>query len=447
MDERTGEHRQRKWFDSGHATLCLLGTALRRHGILQALELGLHLKQKTLKYTPAQKLVMLFASLLAGAKTVSQTGTTLRTDRALQAAFGLPGCADQSVIADTLDAATEADVADLRTVLDRLFVEHSQARRHDFTKEILVLDLDLSPLPASKASEGSTRGYMGRNRSKTGRKLVRVTAVPYGETVWEDVLQGNRVETLAVLQAAVLAAETLLGLDGDDTTTAAQRARTEWRLDSGWGSAEQLNWLLARGYQVTGKFKSTARVKKLVQTVAAWEATSNAGRDVGVVGEPVSLVRATQQYAVRTPAKKQPDGYQYAVLVSSREDLGMQELVDHYDARAGMEAELKSDKRGLGLAGLRKHKLAAQKLVVLLMGLAHNVLVWSRRWLAQRAPRLAGYGIVRLIQEVWAVPGRVKLVADRVVRVRLLRAHPRARDMTIALQPLLAESQTLGFLG
>jgi hypothetical protein len=390
---------------------------------------------------------MLFASLLAGAKTVSQTGTTLRTDRALQVAFGLPGCAEQSVIADTLDAATAADVSDLRAVCGALFQQHSQACRHDFAKEMLILDLDLSPLPASKDSEGATRGYMGRCRSKTGRKLVRVTAMPYQETVWEDVLPGRSVETLSVLQAAVLAAETLLGLAGDDAATAAKRARTEWRLDSGWGSTEQLEWLLERGYQVTGKFKSTSRVKKLIKTVTTWEPTSNAGREVGVVGTPVSLTKPTQQYAVRTPAKKKPDGYQYAVLVSSRDDLTMQAVVDHYDSRAGMEAELKSDKRGLGLAGLRKHKLAAQKLVVLLMGLAHNVLVWSRRWLTQRTPRLGSYGIVRLIGEVWAVPGRVKLAAAEVVRVRLQRSHPRARDMTAALQPLLADGQTLGLLG
>jgi len=447
MDERTGAPQQRKWFDSSHASLCLLGSCLRRRGVLQALTDGLHLQQKTRTYTPAQKLVMLFASLLAGAKTVSQTGTTLRTDRALQVAFGLPGCAEQSVIADTLDAATAADVTDLQAVCGTLFQQHSQACRHDFTKALLVLDLDLSPLPASKNSEGSTRGYMGRCRSKTGRKLVRMTAMPYQETVWEEVLPGRSVETLPVLQEAVLAAESILGLAGDDAATAAKRARTEWRLDSGWGSTEQLDWLLERGYRITGKFKSTSRVKKLSQTVTVWEPTGNAGRDVGVVGMPVALARPTQQYAVRTPAKTKPDGHQYAVLVSSRDALTMQEVVDHYDSRAGMEAELKSDKRGLGLAGLRKHRLAAQKLVVLLMGLAHNVLVWSRRWLAQRTPRLGAYGIVRLIGEVWAVPGRVKLTAEEVVRVRLQRSHPRARDMTAALQPLLTASQTLGYLG
>ena len=125
----------------------------------------------------------------------------------------------------------------------------------------------------------------------------------------------------------------------------------------------------------------------------------------------------------------------------------MQATVEHYDDRAGIEADLKSDKRGLGLAGLRKHKLAAQKVVVLLMELAHNVLVWSRRWLAQRAPRLAAFGIVRLVQEVWAVPGRVKLVGNWPMRIRLRPEHPRARDVLTGLRPLLTDGQTLGFLG
>ena len=59
-------------------------------------------------------------------------------------------------------------------------------------------------------------------------------------------------------------------------------------------------------------------------------------------------------------------------------------MVTHYDGRAGMEADLKSDKRGLALAVIRKRRLAAQKLVVLLIGLAHNLLLWARGWLAQK---------------------------------------------------------------
>jgi len=445
MAEGSTAARQRKWHDTGHASLCVLGAHLRRIGFFRPLEEGLKLKQKVLKYTPVQKLEMLFVALLAGAKAVSQTSTTLRVDPALQAAFGLPGCADQSAIADTLDAATEPDVAALRQAIDTLFVQYSQARRHAFDQAVLVLDLDLSPLPASPRAEGSERGYMGRSRSKTGRKLVRVRAAQYGETVWEAVLPGRTVETLAVLQQAVEATERLLGLDGDTPEAQARRARTEWRLDSAWGSEEDFNWLLGRGYQVTAKFRSTARVKKLVAPIADWQPTASAGREVAPVPCPVAFVRPTRQYAVRTPSDAKPGGFHHAIVCTSRLELDMQQVVAHYDARAGMEADLKSDKRGLGLATLRKRRLAAQQVLVFLVELAHNVLVWSRRWLAEQAPRLASFGIVRLVQAVWAVPGRVKFTPEGLQRVRLKRAHPQAHEVCRGLRPFLAQGETLGF--
>ena len=439
--------RERKWLDSSHASLCLLGGYLRRIGCFHPLEEQVHLRQKVRRYTPVQKLEMLFVSLLAGAKAVSQTGTTLRVDPALQAAFELPGCAEQSVLADTLNAATAEDVAALRAVVETSWQTHSAIRQHDFTREILVLDLDLSPLPASRHAEGSERGYMGRCRSKTGRKLVRVRAAASQETLWEEVAPGRTVETLAVVQQAVTAVERLLGVEEETPKTGARRARIEWRLDSGWGSEETINWLLARGYQVTGKFTAYSRVQKLVRPITVWEPTTSPGREVAPVPEPVPLARSCAQYAVRTPSKDKPGGYYHAVLFTSRTDLGMTAAVTHYDARAGMEADLKSDKRGLGLGVIRKQKLPAQQMVVLLGQWAHNVLLWARRWLARGAPRLERFGIVRLVQQVCAVPGRVKLTAAGVSCVRLRREHPCAPDVYRGLRPFCPSSHTLGFLG
>ncbi len=80
---------------------------------------------------------------------------------------------------------------------------------------------------------------MGRCRSKTGRKLVRVRAARYHETVWEEVLPGRTVETLAVVQQAVAAVERLLDLTDESPAVELRRARTEWRVDSGWGSLGQ----------------------------------------------------------------------------------------------------------------------------------------------------------------------------------------------------------------
>lgn len=435
---------ERKWYDSPHASLCLLGAYLRRTGFFVPLETQVQIRQKAIKYTPIQKLEMLLVALLAGAKAVAHTGLTVRVDPALTSAFGLPGCAEQSVIAHTLDAATEADVATLRVALADIFRRYGQARQHDFSHELLVLDVDLSPLPASGKAEGSERGYMGRSRSKTGRKLVRVRAATSQETIWEEVVSGRTAETLAVLQVAIQEAESLLGLAGEDEAARARRARTEIRLDSGWGSEAMITWLLERGYQVTGKFKSTSRVRKLVRHVSQWQETSSPGREAAPVPEPVAFARPLAQYAVRTPSKEKADGYYHAVLFTSRLDLRMSEVVEHYDGRAGMEADLKGDKHGLALALIRKRRLAAQKLVVLLISLAHNLLLWARSWLAKMAPRLAQCGIVRLVREVWAVPGRVKLVGELVARVRLRREHPRAREVCCGLRSLLGTSQTLG---
>jgi hypothetical protein len=426
-----------KWFDSGHASLCVLGKYLRQIGFFDPVERRVHIEQKVLKYTPIQKLEMLFVGLLAGVKAVSHTATTVRVDVALTAAFGLPGCADQSVLADTLDAAQDADVADLGAALAELFAQYSQARQHAFDKELLVLDVDLSPLPASKHAQGSERGYLGRSRSKTGRKLVRVRAAATGEIVWETVISARTVESLPVLQEAIQAAEHLLGLEGDSEEGQRKRARTEIRLDSSWGSEAMIIWLLERGYQVTGKFKSNGRVRKLVRGITAWLATSSPGREVAVVPHPIEFMRPLLQYGVRTPSKEHKSGYYHAVLFTSRTDLSMQEVVDHYDGRAGMEADLKGDKHGLGLATIRKHRLAAQKIVILLMQLAHNVLLWARRWLSKAVPRLDDYGIVRLISQVWAIPGRLKLTDQQVQRIRLRPAHPRARDVCRGFRPLL----------
>ena len=135
------------------------------------------------------------------------------------------------------------------------------------------------------------------------------------------------------------------------------------------------------------------------------------------------------------------------MLFTTRTDLDPQAVVDHYDDRAGMEADLEGDKQGLALGVIRKQWFGVQQVVVLLVGLAHNLLLWSRRWLAKTAPRVSECGIVRLIHEVWAVPGRVKVTTAGISRVRLKRKHPRGRDVCQDCQTLLPEGLTLGFLG
>ncbi len=45
--------------------------------------------------------------------------------------------------------------------------------------------------------------------------------------------------------------------------------------------------------------------------------------------------------------------------------------------------------------------------VTLLGTLAYNVLIWARHWLLPIAPRLARYGIKRLVRAIFHMTGRV----------------------------------------
>lgn len=101
---------------------------------------------------------------------------------------------------------------------------------------------------------------------------------------------------------------------------------------------------------------------------------------------PVAFVRPLVQYAVQTLSKEHEGGYYHAVVFISRTDLTMTGADEHYDGRADMEDNLKSDRHSLELALIRKQRLPAHLIVVLPVQLAHNILLWALSWLSQHEP-------------------------------------------------------------
>lgn len=118
-----------------------------------------------------------------------------------------------------------------------------------------------------------------------------------------------------------------------------------------------------------------------------------------------------------------------------------------YDARGGgIEPSFKQDQQGLGRRN--KQCFAAQALLLWLECLAHNVLVWARSWLAPAAPAIAGYELLRLVRDAFAIPGRIGLDAQGGIQMLILcRSHPLAVKMQQALQRLLAQQRTRVCLG
>jgi len=163
-------------FQSGRASLCALGEYLRRLQFFAPLREQVKIPQKTVKYQPVDQLLDALVSMLCGAKTIAQSNVTVRVEAALQRAFGRKGCAEQSTIARTLHACTAETVTQLEGLSWYYLKRYGQTPHHRFAEKRLWVDIDVTPLPIGAKAEGSERTWMGRCRSKTGRKVLRVMA-------------------------------------------------------------------------------------------------------------------------------------------------------------------------------------------------------------------------------------------------------------------------------
>jgi hypothetical protein len=130
-------------------------------------------------------------AILAGAQGLSEINTRLRSDPALQRAFGRTGCAEQSVVQETLDACTPSNVAQMMQALNLSFQRQSFASRHDFSSRMLLLDIYISGLPCGKQQEEAAKGYQGESGIRWGRQLCRVLAAQYEEIVIDRLYPGN----------------------------------------------------------------------------------------------------------------------------------------------------------------------------------------------------------------------------------------------------------------
>jgi hypothetical protein len=416
------------------------------------------IQQKTIDHRPADKLKDAFIAILAGAHGLHEINTRLRADPALQRAFGRTACAEQSVVQDTLDACSEANVAQMYEACDEIFRAHSQTARHDLSTYWLVVDADLTGLPSGKKAEESTKGYLSGEGIRTGRQLARVVAPAYNEVLVDWVYPGNTVMPHA-LRRMVEAVETTLHL------TAEQRDSVIFRLDAAGGSLDDTNWLLARGYQIHGKDYSSDRARTLATTVRVWhDDPLDAGRQVGLVGAD-SLDYTRQIRRIASRIRRKNGQWSYSVIqttLSGREALRLSGTPEQqvaaqadeeaavllayqyfYDQRGGgAETEIKADKQ-TGMKKRQKKRIAAQRMVQALTALAHNVTIWSREWLAERstkaAKKVARLGVMRLIRDVFRVSGRLCIDATgRVKKILLNRADPIGRAVVEALAALLA---------
>ncbi|MFO7633870.1 MAG: transposase [Caldilinea sp.] len=148
-------------FNTSFAPLCVLGQALWERGDLDFLRSFAAISMKTCEHRPGDKLLDAFLVILAGYPSLYMLNTKIRADPMLAHAWHRTSFADQSAVSRTLDTFTSDGLSALQAVNYAYWLEHTSLTAHDWRKQ-LILDLDLTPLPASKHAEASTKGYLGK---------------------------------------------------------------------------------------------------------------------------------------------------------------------------------------------------------------------------------------------------------------------------------------------
>ena len=256
-----------------------------------------------------------------------------------------------------------------------------------------------------------------------GRQLARVSAINYHETLWSDLFAGNRV-TVTCLKPAVRAVETSLDLGP------AQRQRTLYRLDGGSGSDEKLKWLIQREYQFIAKGFSGKRASALAQQVCRWDAYAP-NCWLGSVPAPIDFGRPVQVIVKKRLHKQQ---FRHSYYVSTLPFSSIKALMERYNLRGGAEVEqFRADKSGLYLSARRKHSFSAQKALILLTDLAHNLLA-DFHYRALAGSTFADWGLKRIVRDLLAIPARLHFRQSQLYRIDLAKSHPYAKELKICLE-------------
>jgi hypothetical protein len=332
--------------------------------------------------------------------------------------------------------------------------QHGQVAHHPFRSDWLILEADLTGLPAGKRAEESKKGYFSDPRKRRGRQQARVLASQYGEVVLDTLHPGNTL-LVQVLPDLIEQAAAVLGLQPS------HRRRTLIRVDGGGGSIDSVNSLLTQGYAVVSKDYSFRRTQGLTRGISEWVSDSRQpSRQMAWVSEESpDYVAPVRRLAVRSRSAN--GQWQYAVLLFARlSDYDLLRLMGErpttdaatimraylhfYDQRGGgIESSFGQDKSGLGITKRSKKRFEAQCFLMLLGSLAHNLLIWVRRWLAAASPAVAGrlrhYGIKRIIRDLSHIRGIISFDAHgRLCAITLSSASALAKLMLVALRHLLA---------
>ena len=228
------------------------------------------------------------------------------------------------------------------------------------------------------------------------------------------------------LQTAVQSFETSIDLSKDN------RRHVLWRLDGGSGTDENLRWLLNRGYHILAKGYSGKRAKALAKQPLRWDSYDETSQIATVhvltfdLGKPVQVLLKRRLHQGK---------WTHSYYVTTMSFPSKRAFMNRYHQRGGAEVEqFRDDKDGLHLSLRRKQKMNAQKALVLLTELCHNLLA-DFRHRGLYGSSFAQWGAKRIVRDLLAIPGTIYFDDDgQLKRIELLSSHPYVDEFIICLE-------------
>lgn len=213
-----------------------------------------------------------------------------------------------------------------------------------------------------------------------------------------------------------------------------RRAQVCIRVDAGFGTDDNLRWVLRQGYQVMAKNKSGRRAGAWGLQVQDWQEIEAGSRWVGTPPRQLQFCVPTRTFIVRW-LEQLTGRLRHAIYVVTDLQHSPLELFNQYNLRSAAEVDIRDDKQGVLLTHRRKRVWCAQEILVLLNDLAHNLLIMFRREVLAGTPMQA-FGPYRLIRDLMNMPGQAIISDGRLVELRLARSHPYAAPLAAALPRL-----------
>lgn len=201
-----------------------------------------------------------------------------------------------------------------------------------------------------------------------------------------------------------------------------------WRLDGGFGTFGNLQWLLARDYHVLSKGFSSNCAKALVKHARRW--TPFDEHWLASVPCPFPTTRKVTTWLLR---RFEHDRFIYNYYVTTLCFPSLSAAMRAYQQRGGAEIEqFRNDKQGLHLSMRRKRRLVAQEALILLTDLAHNLLADLYN-VALINSEFQGFGVKRIVRDLLSIAGHLSWPTPDTLLVALQGAHPHATSLSKCL--------------